>query len=1381
MSDFLPAMQHQRSLDDEDLPPSTTASTTRSSLDQLLSRTYSFNSATTTIKRNTQSSLSQSGDSELSDTINFDDEDSIAPLVLALSFPHLKNNKTLSGEARFLMLIACCLGLISSYESSCYLVISLGWLGLTVSSIFLWVDQARLLCLLGQCGVVLSAGSIVLSSSISSTTFSFIPRLLPTLSSTLGSSSMFEGLVATITELGSNGFYIIDTPSTALPSGTMDFTWSWSHGALWICCVGLFHMAQRLCDIQDHENSVAEQQQSIAQRQVDQYLGKVAIIRERFVDTLAREIQEATLMVMTTLEQFAPITILNNTHELLSPCSMPVPVTSISAINTTVNEVGHIGSHLHLVSRLLRQEQTCVSPECRDFDIGELIQTVGDAIGAMASKIDVSIILYHMDNGLHCINVLGDEDAIKHGILCLLRNIMEGCTPGAYIEIGLNAESHGSDRLQITFEITQTRSHAIPHGVPISELSLSVYTTELLRYSGGTLSVNKLNEASTRYLVLYNMQAGSDNAKRRLIMERSIHDLRNNVQYASEPTLLELIDFVGKLKGMRMILYATEKSIFAKHLTSCLASWNVDISHMPTTAPITITTPSSFYNLPVNSPILPGNPSSVNSASSTSTTASNATSHKAPTPATEEDHIHSIPPAFLLIDNDLPTLERQLQDFRIQQQQYYQQQQQQQQLNTPTTPSYFAPALTGQQEGSGAMTTKRHRRQQQRTIAIIYFSYLKDYRKTREVVLQYSSTSAYPARVFIVPKPCGPRRFLTALHTAWLDAIVDPQFAPMATSPLNNPHQRPTTPNSAHTPPTPNTITIDSKRISPAPRSEDGLGNYFSPRHASNSISNTGGASNKSASASASAASNNRSPSINRRLRSPSTTFHPPNGNNSRRMVDLSFSSLGPDQSSTPEAIDGEVNDGGSLKISTGSPLSASHISDNEAITEHQLPSNATHDLNSIPSQSPVMSPPASGPMNPALDDLIQPSEQQLGNIKKITSPPLPVAGPSVMEHPVITSLDEASASSNAPTSASSATPPAAAPKRNLKFKISNRKKKDKNKHTPWWSPPIKVLIVEDNMINQAILSTWMKKHDIKYEVSSDGKQAVEKWKKGGFHLILMDIQLPVMSGIDATKMIRQIEKEKNIGVLPSKWDNSKVMTNEDKDNGDNTSSLPSSSPESLTASTLNDNDNGNNKDKTASQRSSPTKSSSTTTSNTTTFQSPVIIVALTASSHESDRQAALSAGCNDFLTKPVSLEWLEKKIMEWGCMQALIDVEGWRQWKRTAPSGKSSSLTTSSAAAKTTTLDKTLAILKSTKKGSATPSSPTSPVSQTLPSVMTTRPSILPDQDQQLHDGPSLSASSSSSSLFNKTHGILLQGSSTSANKRMTTKSRLTSREPVS
>ncbi|ESZ96359.1 putative two-component response regulator SSK1p [Sclerotinia borealis F-4128] len=173
--------------------------------------------------------------------------------------------------------------------------------------------------------------------------------------------------------------------------------------------------------------------------------------------------------------------------------------------------------------------------------------------------------------------------------------------------------------------------------------------------------------------------------------------------------------------------------------------------------------------------------------------------------------------------------------------------------------------------------------------------------------------------------------------------------------------------------------------------------------------------------------------------------------------------------------------------------------------------------------------------------------------------------------------------------------------------------------------PPINVLIVEDNIINLKLLEAFMKRLKVRWQTAMNGREAVNKWRGGGFHLVLMDIQLPIMSGLEATKEIRRLERLNSIGVFSSSASstapNERDMTGEEPAEGDK---LPS----------------------------------------TVLFKSPVIIVALTASSLQSDRHEALAAGCNDFLTKPVNFVWLERKVMEWGCMQALIDFDGWRKWK---------------------------------------------------------------------------------------------------------------------
>ena len=110
-----------------------------------------------------------------------------------------------------------------------------------------------------------------------------------------------------------------------------------------------------------------------------------------------------------------------------------------------------------------------------------------------------------------------------------------------------------------------------------------------------------------------------------------------------------------------------------------------------------------------------------------------------------------------------------------------------------------------------------------------------------------------------------------------------------------------------------------------------------------------------------------------------------------------------------------------------------------------------------------------------------------------------------------------------------------------------------------------KILVAEDNDSN-FILMTYILKKFYVFERAKNGQEAVDMVESGSFDMVLMDIKMPVMDGLEATKAIKEKHPD-----------------------------LP--------------------------------------------------IVALTANAFDSDRQLALQAGCNDFLSKPVSSELCIKTI----------------------------------------------------------------------------------------------------------------------------------------
>ncbi|RIA97246.1 hypothetical protein C1645_801922 [Glomus cerebriforme] len=848
-----------------------------------------------------------------------------------------------------------------------------------------------------------------------------------------------------------------------------------------------------------------------------------------YLRTISAQLRQTTDMAMDTLRQLSPPHFLSKPREQLSACSISFPTASINAIHNVLKDINYISTHLGTLSLLLFSEQNNqeTSQIKREFDIGEIIQHVGDVLAGDACNAKVELVIYHVEYGLNHLNVIGDEAAFRHSLLDLLKCIIDGASPGDCVELGLQirssgeSESHGSlsekertinpgDKVTCTIEITHNAGVIGPKESKRNNIFPNANLThKILSFLGAKLKVGDGLE------ITIDLEAGSPIAPPNapnIIDRRYPHS-----RITGEPSIEELIKTSQNMRGQRVALHATSKSYFAKHITSCLTTWGTDISHVPIGGEDEFETPCSE----TTSPLEPETNPLLDVASE---------KHKN---HDEQSLNANLPPTFIIIDDDIDTLKQQLTQLR----------KAPFQLNAMTA----RPKRQGQAPNLSSQT-----------IAVIHFTSLANYKSVKDAV-QYIISPATGSfslpQVLVIPKPAGPRRFLTALHTTINRIVVDPVYMPIATSPMSPGQQLSNGMGNNGMDPNTNPLdSVGSAKVTESP------GNYFSNMyHSSAQVGSTRQNTNNSSPLSP------RSGPGGGLLVIPKNNLSSRNSDGQGKMI-KSVGSNSPGRNGTPFQNNGPL-----------SPVEAGK----GARTQTNGSSSAA--IGTSSSCNPIQS---------------------------VSSPPPP--SPSMQNQP-----------------------PAQQPRVSNKHSTKTRSKNKTNADTV--IPPVNVLIVEDNPINQAILSTFMKKKKIKYECASNGQEAVDKWQKGGFHLVLMDIQLPVMDGIEATKKIRSLEKSQKIGAFPSTP----------------SSSTPTSASSSVSSTPI----------------STPMIQTPPSTPDLGLI--PVIIVALTASSLSSDRTNALAAGCNDFLTKPVSLVWLERKIQEWGCMQALIDFDGWRRWKRDGEEAK--------------------------------------------------------------------------------------------------------------
>ncbi len=78
-----------------------------------------------------------------------------------------------------------------------------------------------------------------------------------------------------------------------------------------------------------------------------------------------------------------------------------------------------------------------------------------------------------------------------------------------------------------------------------------------------------------------------------------------------------------------------------------------------------------------------------------------------------------------------------------------------------------------------------------------------------------------------------------------------------------------------------------------------------------------------------------------------------------------------------------------------------------------------------------------------------------------------------------------------------------------------------------------RILLVDDSEDNRQLIELYLKKLPYEIDIAENGAIAVEKFEQNHYDLILMDVQMPVMDGYTATKVIRNYEHERNLPIIP--------------------------------------------------------------------------------------------------------------------------------------------------------------------------------------------------------------------------------------------------------
>jgi osomolarity two-component system response regulator SSK1 len=141
------------------------------------------------------------------------------------------------------------------------------------------------------------------------------------------------------------------------------------------------------------------------------------------INALSVELADSYQMVIQTMLQVSPPQVLEFAREQYSAYSLSVPTPSMSAMFTAMKTLNYMSANL---SRLFNDSESIGYSDGEGkiqnvFDIGELLQCVGDALSGVVAQVGVDLVLFHGDVNMKHVSVKGDECGIMYALLHVSR------------------------------------------------------------------------------------------------------------------------------------------------------------------------------------------------------------------------------------------------------------------------------------------------------------------------------------------------------------------------------------------------------------------------------------------------------------------------------------------------------------------------------------------------------------------------------------------------------------------------------------------------------------------------------------------------------------------------------------------------------------------------------------------------------------------------------------------------------------------------------------------------------------------------------------------------------------------------------------------------